>query len=69
MACEVEVRCDHNNLKACEPVFEATRITATFETEQHPASNVCGMFTFKHYTCVDCGRIVLILNAIVEDNK
>ena len=66
---EVREPCEHNNLKACEPVFEATKITATFEIDQHPASNICGMFTFKYYTCVDCGCIILVQNAIVEDNR
>jgi len=61
--------CRHKNLKACEPVITGIDVNMKFIEEQHPTSNICEMFTFRHYQCVDCGRIVLVLNAVVEDNK
>ena len=53
--------CQHNKLVAIND-FAGIEV----HVEDAP-TKVSGMFTFKQYKCDDCGRIVTVLNAVVEE--
>ncbi len=55
--------CEHNRLEALEPVFAGINVNV------EEMAGVKGMFCFKKYRCVDCGKIVTILNAVVSEEK
>lgn len=61
---KVEVPCAHNILAACG---NFTGIIVTVDDQiDTGSSRVDGMFTYKKYVCVDCRKIITVLNAVVE---
>jgi len=56
--------CEHNKLIAID---DYTGIQGNFENKTN--SQICGMFVYKKYKCEDCGRIITVLNAVVEEIK
>lgn len=61
---KIESVCEHNNLTS---YGNYTGIVITVDDQINTdSSKVEGMFTYKKYKCVDCGKVITILNAIVE---
>lgn len=65
---ETEIICKHEKLTKLDdfggvevnverPVFNRT----------HSESRVTGMFIWKKYACDNCGKIITILNAVIEE--
>jgi hypothetical protein len=63
---KIESACGHNNLTS---YGNYTGIVVTVDDQIDTGSKVEGMFTYKKYECIDCGKIITILNAVVEKTK
>ena len=61
---KVESVCDHNNLTSYAN-YTGIVVTVDDQIDTGP-SRVEGMFTYKKYECVDCDKIITVLNAVVE---
>ena len=55
--------CQHNRLIALN---DYAAIEANVEDS---LSKVSGMFSYKKYSCENCGKIITILNAVVEETE
>lgn len=66
MSIEIETNdvCGHDNLTSYGD-YTALVVAVDDQINVGP-SKVEGMFTYKKYKCVDCGKIITVLNAIVE---
>lgn len=61
---EIKTVCGHDNLTS---YGNYTGIVVTVDDQiDTGSSKVEGMFTYKKYKCVDCDKIITILNAVVE---
>jgi hypothetical protein len=56
-------KCAHDWLEAVKPNYSAVSCTTTDEV------GCSGYFMFKKYLCLNCGKIITILNAVVENVK
>jgi hypothetical protein len=54
--------CQHNYLKSFDN-FTGLEINFNDKTD----SKICGQFMYKKYKCLDCGKMVVVLNAVVEE--
>lgn len=61
---KVEIPCEHNNLTVYGN-YTGIIVTVDDQSDTGP-SKVEGMFTYKKYRCIDCDKIITVLNAIVE---
>jgi len=64
---KVESACSHNTLISYGN-YTGLVVTVDDQTNTNPSS-IEGMFTYKKYECVDCGKIITVLNAVVEKKK
>lgn len=64
---EREKICPHNKLTAIDNII-GTYLNIQDDCKSN-FSNVCGMFTYKKYICVNCKKIITVLNAIVEESN
>jgi len=46
---------------------EIDQLTALEVSMEGQQGNIVGMFTWKKYTCDSCGKLITILQAVVED--
>lgn len=58
------IDCKHNNLIAKEPIYEA--ISVTLVNQNDLTDFTPGYFSYKKYVCKDCGKAIVVLNAVVE---
>lgn len=63
---KVEISCGHNNLTS---YGNYTSLVVNVDDQINTASRIDGMFIYKKYECVDCGKIITVLNAVVEKIK
>jgi hypothetical protein len=53
--------CKHNNLKAVEPVVTGV------ECNMKLGDNFPDYFMYRQYICLDCGKIVTVLHAVIHN--
>lgn len=58
--------CEHNGLIALDD-FTGSAVDVKYERDIGHSSKVCGMFMYKKYKCINCKKIITILQAVVEE--